>query len=577
MAALSVMHNSPVYFEYDREIEKEIKTLSVVIEQVPAVAAAYNPRWLAIQLLEGDEGLSAEVQAAEGSENIIRILPDSLNRLRQHYDEDLDCVLAERRYNFVHDLTHQVLIRPAGEFITTSDKVDKILTHRWFGIPIFLALMWVVFKITTDIATPYLDWVDSVITGPITRWVVALLGLAGLGGSWVESLFVDGIIAGVGGVLVFVPILMSLYLALAILEDSGYMARAAFVMDRLMSMLGLHGKSFLPMVVGFGCTVPALYATRTLENEKDRILTGLLVPFMSCGARLPVYVLFAAIFFPKQTGLVIFSLYLIGIATAIVLGLILKSTLFKGKEQMPFVMELPPYRLPTPRNIWAYVWSRTSSFIHNAWTIILATSVVIWLLMATPVGGSGTFANTDVTGSVFATVSGATAKVFTPLGFGSWEAGGALITGFVAKEVVVSTMAQVYNVEEVEEETEPATFIQDIGEIIISFAKATLDTIKSIPLIIGINLFEDETEEDPTQLMAAVRVGFEQSSGGHGALAAFAFMVFVLLYTPCVVSVAAERQELGTRWMWLSIFGQFGLAWVAAFIVFQGGKLLGLG
>jgi ferrous iron transport protein B len=244
---------------------------------------------------------------------------------------------------------------------------------------------------------------------------------------------------------------------------------------------------------------------------------------------------------------------------------------------MPFVMELPPYRLPIPRNVWAYVWSRTSSFIHNAWTLILATSVVIWLLMATPVGGGGTFANTDVTNSIFATVSGATAKVFAPLGFGSWEAGGALITGFVAKEVVVSTMAQVYNVEEVEEKTEPTTFIQDIGEIAISFARATLDIIKSIPLIMGINLFEDKVEEDSTQLMAVVRVGFKQSSGGHGALAAFAFMVFVLLYTPCVASVAAERQELGTRWMWFSIIGQFVLAWVAAFIIFQGGLLVGLG
>jgi ferrous iron transport protein B len=185
------------------------------------------------------------------------------------------------------------------------------------GIPIFLAMMWVVFKITTDVAGPFLDWVDGVIGGPITNWVVAILGVVGLSGTWVESLFVDGIIAGVGGVLVFVPVLMALYLALAILEDSGYMARAAFVMDRLMHALGLHGKSFLPMIIGFGCTVPALYATRTLENEKDRILTGLLVPFMSCGARLPVYVLFATIFFPHNTSAVIFGLYLLGILTAI--------------------------------------------------------------------------------------------------------------------------------------------------------------------------------------------------------------------------------------------------------------------
>jgi ferrous iron transport protein B len=367
---------------------------------------------------------------------------------------------------------------------------------------------------------------------------------------------------------------MSLYLALGILEDSGYMARAAFVMDRLMNKLGLHGKSFLPMVVGFGCTVPAIYATRTLENERDRILTGLLVPFMSCSARLPVYILFAAIFFPNYTGMVVFSLYLIGILVAVGLGFLLKGTLLKGDEQASLVMELPPYRMPTVRNIWTYLWTRTSSFIRNAWTIILATSIVIWLLMAIPVGSSGSFATTEVTDSAFARVSSGISTIFEPLGFGSWEASGSLITGFVAKEVVVSTMAQIYSVDIEAEEVEATTFLQDVGEIVTGFVAATIDTIKSIPLIFGINLFEEGAEEESTDLMAAIQTSFEESSGGYAALAAYAFMVFVLLYTPCMVAVAAERQELGTKWMWVSIFGQFALAWLAAFIVFQGGKLL---
>jgi ferrous iron transport protein B len=352
------------------------------------------------------------------------------------------------------------------------------------------------------------------------------------------------------------------------------MARAAFVMDRLMNKLGLHGKSFLPMVVGFGCTVPAIYATRTLESERDRILTGLLVPFMSCSARLPVYILFAAIFFPQHTGLVVFSLYLIGILVAVSLGFVLKGTLFKGDEQTSLVMELPPYRLPTIRNIWTYLWTRTSSFIRNAWTIILATSMVIWLLMAIPVGSSGSFANTDVTDSAFARVSTGISTIFKPLGFGSWEASGSLITGFVAKEVVVSTMAQVYNTDVDVDETVSSTFLQDVGEVVTSFIGATIDTIKSIPLIVGINLFEEEAEEAPTVLMASIQSGFEASSGGYGALAAFAFMVFVLLYTPCMVAVAAERHELGTKWMWVSIIGQFVLAWLAAFVIFQGGRLI---
>ena len=570
------LSTTPVQVDYGKQIERELKELGEAIAQTPELAEAYNPRWLAIQLLEGDETLLAEVAALNG--NAPQILEASIERLEQIYGEDVDVMLADRRYNFVNTLVQGAVTRStAAGALTASDKIDKIVTHRWLGIPIFLVLMWAVFKITTDVAAPYLDWVDGVVTGPVSNRVVSLLGLIGLEGTWVESLFVDGILAGVGGVLVFVPVLMSLYLALAVLEDSGYMARAAFVMDRLMSVIGLHGKSFLPMVVGFGCTVPAIYATRTLKSEKDRILTGLLVPFMSCSARLPVYILFAAIFFPRYGGLVVFSLYLLGILTAIALGLILKSTLFKGKEQTPFVMELPPYRVPNPKSVWSYMWERTASFIQNAWTIILATSIVIWILMAIPMGGGGKFADTDVNQSAFATVSGAIAPLLKPLGFNSWQASGSLITGFVAKEVVVSTMAQVYGVAEAAEAAETTTFIQDAGQVATSFISATVDTLKSIPLIVGINLFDEEAEEEPGALMKAIHAGFEATSDGHAALAAFAFLVFVLIYTPCMVAVAAARHEFGVRWMWFSVIGQLVLAWLMAFVIFQGGKLLGFG
>ncbi len=576
IAASAIIRTQPQsYIKYSPEIEAELSQLvGMIVAASPALAATYPPRWLAIQLLEGDELLLAEVQASPGGPAIQSTLARSLARLQQIYGEDIDVTLADYRYSFVHELVGRVVTRSAPRQMHLSDRVDQILTHRYLGIPIFLVIMWVVFKITTDIATPYLDWIDGVITGPITHWVVSILGLVGLGGGWVESLFVSGIIAGVGGVLVFVPVLMSLYLALAILEDSGYMARAAFVMDRLMSLLGLHGKSFLPLIVGFGCTVPALYATRTLENQRDRILTGLLVPFMSCGARLPVYVLFATIFFPKHAGLVIFSLYFIGILTAITLGIILRRTLFRSKEVAPLLMEFPPYRLPTARNIWRYLWERTSAFIRNAWTVILAASIVIWFLMAIPTGRSGAFANTEVDDSAFAVISGSLAPLFAPLGFGSWQATGALITGLAAKEVVISTMAQVYHVERVEATTESTTFFQDVGQIVISFVGATIDTIKSIPLIVGINLFEEEAVADQTDLMAALRHSFETSSGGYGALAAYAFMVFVLLYTPCVASMAAERHELGSKWMWFSVVGQLMLAWLVALVVFQGGRLV---
>jgi len=564
--------------DYGVEFEEEINRLTELISNTPSVAKMYPPRWLAIKLLETDEDIQMRLRVLQGGAALIEAAAKSTARLEALYGDDLDIAIADRRYGWINGLVREVVQRPAVNRLTVSDQIDKIVTHRLLGIPIFMAAMWLVFKLTADVSAPYLDWVDGVINGPIARWGVALLGLLGLGGTWVESLLVDGIIAGVGGVLVFVPVLMFLYLALAVLEDSGYMARAAFVMDRLMHVLGLHGKSFLPMLVGFGCTVPAIYATRTLENRKDRILTGLLVPFMSCGARLPVYLLFAAIFFPKNSGTVVFSLYLLGIVTAIVMGIVLKNTLFKGKEKSTFVMELPPYRLPTLRGIWFHTWERTSSFLRKAWTTIMAVSVILWLLMAIPTGGQGRFAETDVNHSVFANFNQAIAPVFQPLGFGNWEASGALVTGFVAKEVVVSTMSQVYGVDEAEAAVEATpTFFEDVGEILSSFVGATVDTVKSLPLIVGINLFEEEAEEEPTALMGAIQAGFEQSSGGHGMLAALAFMVFVLIYTPCMVAIAAERQELGMNWTWVSIIGQFALAWLMALIVFQGGKLLGLG
>lgn len=563
--------------DYGRETEEEIAQLQSKIDKYPAIKQTYPTRWLAIKLLEKDNDIRIRLTAIEGVSLLLSEADESIAHLTDVYGDDTDTIIADRRYGWINGLVRETVQRTAPDRMTGSDKIDKIVTNRLLGIPIFLLAMWAVFKLTADVSAPYLDWVDGVIGGPITNWITSIIGALGLGSSWVESLFVDGIVAGVGGVMVFVPVMMFLYLALAILEDSGYMARAAFVMDRLMHALGLHGKSFLPMLVGFGCTVPALYATRTLENEKDRILTGLLVPFMSCGARLPVYILFAAVFFPENASGVVFGLYLLGILTAIILGIILKNTIFKGKEQSAFVMELPPYRLPTLRGIWFHMWERTSAFVRKAWTIIMATSVLLWVLMAIPVSGSGSFADTDVSNSAFATANEAIAPVLTPLGFGSWEASSALVTGFVAKEVVVSTMMQVYSVEEAEEVTEPTTFFKDVGEIITSFVSATVDTIKSLPLIVGINLFDEEAEEEPTDLMTAVQESFEETSGGHGALASLAFMVFVLIYTPCMVAIAAERQELGMKWTWFSIIGQLALAWLMAFVIFQGGILLGLG
>jgi len=332
------------------------------------------------------------------------------------------------------------------------------------------------------------------------------------------------------------------------------------------------------MIVGFGCSAPAIYATRTLDSRRDRILTGLLVPFMSCSARLPVYVLIATIFFPTQAGQVIFGLYLTGIVAAVGVGALLRRTLFRSEPQAPFVLELPPYRLPTLRNIWRQMWERTSSFIRKAGTVILATSVAVWLLLAIPVGGDGQFADAPVEQSAFAAVAHVTTPVFAPLGFGHWETSGALVTGLIAKEVVVGTLAQAYGGagDAVSVDEEPATFSDDLAGIVGGFGAAVADALRALPGIVGIDLAQDEEESVAEGLAASIRTGFAASSGGHSTPAALAFLVFVLLYTPCVAALAANRHEFGTRWMLVSLLGQFAIAWLAAFIVFQGGVLLGM-
>jgi len=552
--------------DYGREVEEEIARLQEAIEKAPALTTHYSSRWLAIKLLEEDKEIIPKVEAVDRRGVILTQARKSMVHLRNVYGDDAETLIADRRYGFINGLVREVVRRPAEERLTLSDKIDKIVTNRVLGIPIFLVAMWFVFKMTAEVSGAYLDWVDGVIGGPITRWVVAILDLIRLGGTWFESLMVDGIIAGVGGVLVFVPVLLFMYFFLALLEDSGYMARAAFVMDRLMHALGLHGKSFIPMLIGFGCTVPAVYATRTLESEDDRVLTGLLVPMMSCGARLPVYTIFAAAFFPDNAGQFIFGLYLFGIVLAIVSGMVFKRTLFAGKPPSPFVMELPPYRLPTLKGILIHMWERSSVFLRKAATIILAVSVILWFLMSIPWGVE------EPRDSLFGKASAAIAPVLAPAGFGDWEAAGSLVTGFVAKEVVVGTMSQIYVGEAEEEEAEePTTFFQDLGEIVVGFWNATVDTVKmTISLIPGVNLMGEGEEEEDTALIEALQEDFTP-------LSAVAFNVFVLLYIPCMVAVAAQRHEYGNKWMLFNAVYLTALGWVVATIIYQGGRLLGLG
>ncbi len=582
----AVADQRPARIVYSEALENEIAQLEPAIRAVPALVQQYRPRWLAIKLLEADEDI---LKRLEAHPTLIAAGHAGSERIEAATGEDAETLITDARYNFIGGLVSEALVRPREILETTSDKLDHVLTHRLYGVPIFLLLMWVVFQITANVSAPLLNWVDGVIAGPLTHWTIGLLSALGLSGSWIEALLVDGIITGVGGVLVFAPVLMSLYLAIGLLEDSGYMARAAFVMDRVMRAIGLHGKSFLPMLVGFGCTVPAVYATRTLENESDRKLTGFLVTFMSCGARLPVYVVMGAAFFGAQGGNLIFAMYLLGIAVALTTGWALKKTVYRNKPPQPFVMELPPYRAPRLQTVWRQTWERTSSFIRKAGTIILATSIVIWLLMALPATSEGRFNDVAPGDSVFGTVSQITAPIFAPAGFGNWQASGSLITGFIAKEVVVGTMSQIFVGEEEALAVEdlaaaPPTFIEDVTFIGTSLLEAAVLTVQEIVNIVprtvniipGINLAEADflgaggEVEDTGALESALTQVFSP-------LAAVAFTVFVLLYTPCMVTVAALRHEFGTRYTLYQIAYTFAIAWLGAVIVYQGGLLLGWG
>jgi len=567
---------SRLVVDYGSDVETAIALLVGEIEETPDVSERYASRWLATALLDEDPGLVEPLTALDGGDRLVATRDRLAEELRGALGEQADTAIAAARFQTANTIARAAIVGQTGKSRDRTDRIDAVLTNRYLGIPIFLALMWAVFKITTDIAGAFLDWIDSAVSGPIAHFVESFVSLIGLDGTWVESLLIDGVIAGVGAVLVFVPILLALYLALAFLEDTGYMARAAFVMDRVMRGVGLQGKAFLPMLVGFGCTVPAVYATRTLEDERDRILTSLLVPFMSCGARLPVYVLISAVFFPQHAGLVVFGMYLLGILVALTIGLVLKRTLLPVTSHAPTIMEMPPYRLPTFRTIWFHTWTRVTAFIGGAGSIIFGTMIVVWFLMAVPVSGDGGFADTDVDDSAFAAMSGAVAPAFDPAGFGTWEAAGSLLTGFVAKEVVVGTMAQVYGIEDAGVEGPSPSIADSAREIGTGFAGAMLGALRATPGIIGIDLTDADAEDEPSSLMASIRVSFEESSGGHSAAAALAFLVFVLLYTPCMAAVAAIRQETSTRWMWLSIVGQTAIAWAFAVVFFQGAKVLGL-
>lgn len=557
------MFTSTTVVTYNPEIEAEIEHLVGVMAEM-GMNGRVPPRWLAIQLLEGDTDLLRTI--ANGQRAAIEsALTASQTRLQNQFGADVDIAITDARYQRVHELVQEVVSQPPSA-TSLSDRIDRIIIHKWLGIPIFLTLMYLVFNLVQNVSAPYLDYIDGVISGPLTSWTTALLALV-RAPVWLISLITDGIIAGVGGVLVFLPGLLVMYIALAILEDSGYLARAAFVTDRFMAKLGLHGRSFVPMILGFGCNVPAIYATRTIENKSARILTGLLIPFMSCSARLPVYVIFGLAFFPRNGDLVIWSLYMIGILMAALVGTILSRTVFKDSPPGILLMEMPAYRLPSPRRVLNYAWEQSASFVRKAGTFILAGTIVFWALMNLPWGVETTQE------SYFGRFSSTVAPVFAPVGFGEWQQTGALLTGLLAKEMVVSTMAQVYVGEvEVDDTAVSPTFLNDLQQITLGFVTATIDASKELleTLTPGLTLFSASNDGQDTALTTALQAAFTP-------LTAFAFMVFVLLYIPCIATVSAQAHEFGWRWALFSMLIMLTVPWMLAVLIYQSGRLLGVG
>ena len=428
----------------------------------------------------------------------------------------------------------------AVDHVTLSDRIDRVLLHPVIGVLVFLAVLFVVFQATTTLASPMQDWIDVTFRGWCTDGLDLLLGLFGpsVSGGWLRSLLVDGLLDGVVTVLTFIPVMGIMFLLLSILEDSGYMARAAFVMDRAMRALGLDGRAFLPIIVGFGCNLPALAATRTLSDSRQRVLTGMLVPFAACSARLSVFLVLAHAFFPKYAGLVVFLMYVASVMVILLVGVLLRHTMFRGLEPEPLMLALPAYQCPRALQLARSVLLRLWGFIRGASVIIISMITALWLLQGIPVtANAGGFAHVDdVHDSAYGVLADAVAPVFAPAGFDDWHASASLITGFVAKEVVVGSMSQSYHADEPDDAAS-----QQAGE---------------------------------GTLGQKLRASFDQSSHGHGKAAAIAFLLFTLAYTPCLATVAEMRRQFGMKVAARSVLLSLAVAYVIAIIAFQTLRLI---
>ncbi len=544
----------PAAVKYGKEFEKEISRLTELIAKDSQKTNGYKEDWLSLKLIENDSEVNKLISGHSQADDIFKRAARSRQRLKSLYGDEPSTVITDKRYGFISGACSEATTMTAERRHDISDTIDYLLIHPVLGLPMFAILMWLVFHVTFSLGEKPIELIE---------WSIEhLAGLASIyiPDGMINSLVVDGIIGGVGAVIVFLPNIMLLFLAIALLEDTGYMARAAFVMDRIMHKIGLHGKSFIPMLIGFGCTVPAFMGSRIIEDKTDRLITMHVTNFMSCGARLPVYILICGAFWPQNAGTVVFSVYAIGVVVAIVMVKVLRITRFKGMSS-PFVMELPPYRMPTVKSLFLHMWERSWMYLRKAGTIILGISIIMWFLMTFPqkrnyshdyqsmiaktqaafqvsqitddekneqiTGYRSQMASENLEYSLAGRLGKDIEPLLKPLGF-DWRLGIAIISGFAAKEVVVSTMGTVYGVGEADE---------------------TSESLRS------------RLANDPK----------------YSKLIAYTFVVFILLCMPCMAALAVFIRE--TR-SWKELLFQMSyttaLAWFVALMIHQGGKLLGL-
>lgn len=512
-----------VHINYGQEIEDAISRIKVEIAPNKGITDEFAPRYVSIKLLEDDRIMKDQLSSVPNYEKIIEVTQKEIQQLEKSYKEDTRTIITNAKYGFVRGALKETFQPGEKDKRQLTNAIDTLLTHQWLGFPFLIIFMWITFQATFSLGSYPMDWIEAGV-GALGDWVAGIMPEGPL-----NDMLVNGIIAGVGGVIVFLPNILILFFFISLMEDTGYMARAAFIMDRLMHKIGLHGKSFIPLLIGFGCNVPAIMATRTLESRRDRIITMLITPFMSCSARLPVYILLVSAFFPVNQGLVLMSIYLVGIVLAVITALLLKKTLF-AKSSDPFVMELPPYRMPTMRNTTIHMWGKAGQYLRKMGTIILLASVLIWALGYFPLEREAAPDSSEhLEQSYIGQIGKFIEPGIEPLGF-DWKMGVSIVTGLAAKEIVVSSMGILYHVPDAEENT------QGLAESL----KSQVD---------------------------------KQGNVVFTPLVAYGFMLFILIYFPCMAAIAAIKKEAGWKWAIFTMIYTTALAWVVSFCVYQIGSL----